>query len=137
MITKAKIESLKSARPGRFLVVKFGSLGDIVHCLPSVAQLRRADLQPAQVDERSGSSLDKPVDFRPAERSPQLRDRWQAMNDIAQRSKFHNKEPSCLALFKLSIFAFVIICSLAAPYRACISQPLIFSLAAPSPESFQ
>ena len=26
----------------RFLVVKFGSLGDIVHCLPSVAQLRRA-----------------------------------------------------------------------------------------------
>jgi heptosyltransferase-1 len=26
----------------RFLVVKFGSLGDIVHCLPSVAQLRAA-----------------------------------------------------------------------------------------------
>jgi lipopolysaccharide heptosyltransferase I len=26
----------------RFLVVKFGSLGDIVHCLPSVMQLRRA-----------------------------------------------------------------------------------------------
>lgn len=26
----------------RFLVVKFGSLGDIVHCLPAVAQLRRA-----------------------------------------------------------------------------------------------
>jgi lipopolysaccharide heptosyltransferase I len=26
----------------RFLVVKFGSLGDIVHCLPSVAQLRKA-----------------------------------------------------------------------------------------------
>ncbi|HEX4996863.1 MAG TPA: glycosyltransferase family 9 protein [Terriglobia bacterium] len=26
----------------RFLIVKFGSLGDIVHCLPSVAQLRRA-----------------------------------------------------------------------------------------------
>ena len=25
----------------RFLVVKFGSLGDIVHCLPSVAQLRQ------------------------------------------------------------------------------------------------
>ncbi len=25
----------------RFLVVKFGSLGDIVHCLPSVAQLRK------------------------------------------------------------------------------------------------
>src|SRR6267142_1117036 len=42
MITKAKIESLKSARPARFLVVKFGSLGDIVHCLPSVAQLRNA-----------------------------------------------------------------------------------------------
>src|SRR5258705_2341201 len=42
MITKAKIESLKSARPGRFLVVKFGSLGDIVHCLPSVSQLRQA-----------------------------------------------------------------------------------------------
>ena len=26
----------------RFLIVKFGSLGDIVHCLPSVAQLRAA-----------------------------------------------------------------------------------------------
>lgn len=26
----------------RFLIVKFGSLGDIVHCLPSVAQLRSA-----------------------------------------------------------------------------------------------
>ena len=26
----------------RFLIVKFGSLGDIVHCLPSVAQLRKA-----------------------------------------------------------------------------------------------
>ena len=26
----------------RILVVKFGSLGDIVHCLPSVAQLRAA-----------------------------------------------------------------------------------------------
>src|SRR6476661_6085734 len=26
----------------RFLVVKFGSLGDVVHCLPSVAQLREA-----------------------------------------------------------------------------------------------
>ncbi|HLQ77777.1 MAG TPA: glycosyltransferase family 9 protein, partial [Terriglobia bacterium] len=26
----------------RFLIVKFGSLGDIVHCLPSVAQLRTA-----------------------------------------------------------------------------------------------
>src|SRR5690349_22528103 len=30
------------SKPRRFLVVKFGSLGDIVHCLPSVAQLRRA-----------------------------------------------------------------------------------------------
>src|SRR5438132_1530993 len=28
-------------KPNRFLVVKFGSLGDIVHCLPSVAQLRK------------------------------------------------------------------------------------------------
>jgi lipopolysaccharide heptosyltransferase I len=27
-------------KPNRFLIVKFGSLGDIVHCLPSVAQLR-------------------------------------------------------------------------------------------------
>src|SRR5215813_4214781 len=26
----------------RLLVVKFGSLGDIIHCLPSVAQLRKA-----------------------------------------------------------------------------------------------
>src|SRR4026207_20465 len=26
----------------RILIVKFGSLGDIVHCLPSVAQLRAA-----------------------------------------------------------------------------------------------
>jgi heptosyltransferase-1 len=32
---------MKSA-PNRLLVVKFGSLGDIVHCLPSVAQLRKA-----------------------------------------------------------------------------------------------
>jgi heptosyltransferase I len=30
------------SKPNRFLVVKFGSLGDIVHCLPSVAQLRKA-----------------------------------------------------------------------------------------------
>jgi lipopolysaccharide heptosyltransferase I len=42
VINRTKIESLKSARPSRFLVVKFGSLGDIVHCLPSVAQLRSA-----------------------------------------------------------------------------------------------
>src|SRR5262245_61603361 len=33
----------------RFLVVKFGSLGDIVHCLPSVAQLRHA-LPNAEID---------------------------------------------------------------------------------------
>jgi lipopolysaccharide heptosyltransferase I len=33
----------------RFLVVKFGSLGDIVHCLPSVLQLRRAYPQ-AEID---------------------------------------------------------------------------------------
>ena len=33
----------------RFLVVKFGSLGDIVHCLPSVAQLRAAFPQ-AEID---------------------------------------------------------------------------------------
>jgi lipopolysaccharide heptosyltransferase I len=34
----------RKTRPNtkRFLVVKFGSLGDIVHCLPSVAQLRKA-----------------------------------------------------------------------------------------------
>ncbi len=37
MIAKSKRESLH-----RFLVVKFSSLGDIVHCLPSVAQLRKA-----------------------------------------------------------------------------------------------
>jgi len=42
MITRGKIESLKNSRSSRFLVVKFGSLGDIVHCLPSVAQLRSA-----------------------------------------------------------------------------------------------
>ncbi len=30
------------SKPNRLLVVKFGSLGDIVHSLPSVAQLRRA-----------------------------------------------------------------------------------------------
>src|SRR5215471_6102343 len=34
--------SVMKSKPNRFLVVKFGSLGDIVHCLPSVAQLRRA-----------------------------------------------------------------------------------------------
>ena len=42
MITKSKLEALKAAKPCRFLVVKFGSLGDIVHCLPSVSQLRQA-----------------------------------------------------------------------------------------------
>src|SRR5437868_12731247 len=36
MNRKTKIETK------RVLVVKFGSLGDIVHCLPSVAQLRKA-----------------------------------------------------------------------------------------------
>jgi heptosyltransferase I len=41
-MTGAKIEALRNAKPGRFLVVKFGSLGDIVHCLPSVYQLRQA-----------------------------------------------------------------------------------------------
>jgi lipopolysaccharide heptosyltransferase I len=41
-MTRSKIEALKGIRPARFLVVKFGSLGDIVHCLPSVAQLRKA-----------------------------------------------------------------------------------------------
>ena len=35
--------------PNRFLVVKFGSLGDVVHCLPSVAQLRKAFPQ-AEID---------------------------------------------------------------------------------------
>jgi len=42
VIPKAKISQLQEARPARFLVVKFGSLGDVVHCLPSVAQLRQA-----------------------------------------------------------------------------------------------
>jgi len=42
VIPKAKIEQLREAKPARFLVVKFGSLGDVVHCLPSVAQLREA-----------------------------------------------------------------------------------------------
>src|SRR5262245_12667869 len=41
-MTKSKIDALKGTKPKRFLVVKFGSLGDIVHCLPSVAQLRHA-----------------------------------------------------------------------------------------------
>ena len=40
-MTKARLEQLKN-KPSRFLVVKFGSLGDVVHCLPSVAQLRNA-----------------------------------------------------------------------------------------------
>lgn len=34
--------SRTNLNPKRFLVVKFGSLGDIVHCLPSVLQLRKA-----------------------------------------------------------------------------------------------
>ena len=41
-MTRGKTDVLKGIKPSRFLVVKFGSLGDIVHCLPSVAQLRRA-----------------------------------------------------------------------------------------------
>jgi lipopolysaccharide heptosyltransferase I len=41
VITKAKLDAMQSG-PSRFLVVKFSSLGDIVHCLPSVAQLRKA-----------------------------------------------------------------------------------------------
>ena len=41
-MTKSKASALKGTKPSRFLVVKFGSLGDIVHCLPSVAQLRNA-----------------------------------------------------------------------------------------------
>jgi len=41
-MTKSKIDALNATTPKRFLVVKFGSLGDIVHCLPSVAQLRNA-----------------------------------------------------------------------------------------------
>src|SRR5215470_3548915 len=49
IMTKSKIDALKGTKPGRFLVVKFGSLGDIVHCLPSVAQLRNAFLE-AEID---------------------------------------------------------------------------------------
>lgn len=41
-MTRSKIDGLKGNKPSRFLIVKFGSLGDIVHCLPSVAQLRMA-----------------------------------------------------------------------------------------------
>jgi len=41
-MTKSKTDALKGTKPKRFLVVKFGSLGDIVHCLPSVSQLRAA-----------------------------------------------------------------------------------------------
>jgi lipopolysaccharide heptosyltransferase I len=41
-MTRSKIDGLKESKTSRFLVVKFGSLGDIVHCLPSVAQLRKA-----------------------------------------------------------------------------------------------
>src|SRR5690242_5411706 len=41
-MTRGKTDVLKGIKPSRFLVVKFGSLGDIVHCLPSVAQLRKA-----------------------------------------------------------------------------------------------
>ena len=41
-MTRSKIDGLKEGKPSRFLVVKFGSLGDIVHCLPSVSQLRKA-----------------------------------------------------------------------------------------------
>jgi heptosyltransferase-1 len=41
-MTRTKVDPLKEKKPSRFLVVKFGSLGDIVHCLPSVLQLRRA-----------------------------------------------------------------------------------------------
>src|SRR5262245_50788785 len=41
-MTRSKVDSFRGAKPNRFLVVKFGSLGDIVHCLPSVAQLRSA-----------------------------------------------------------------------------------------------
>jgi len=33
---------MKTHTPKRFLIVKFGPLGEIVHCLPSVAQLRHA-----------------------------------------------------------------------------------------------
>jgi heptosyltransferase-1 len=40
-MTRTKVAALKEMNLSRFLVVKFGSLGDIVHCLPSVAQLRR------------------------------------------------------------------------------------------------
>src|SRR6516225_3085519 len=41
-MTRSKIAGLKETKTSRFLVVKFGFLGDIVHCLPSVAQLRKA-----------------------------------------------------------------------------------------------
>jgi lipopolysaccharide heptosyltransferase I len=41
-VTRSKVDAFKGIKPNRFLVVKFGSLGDIVHCLPSVAQLRKA-----------------------------------------------------------------------------------------------
>ena len=49
MLTRPKHDVLKEIKPNRFLVVKFGSLGDIVHCLPSVAQLRHT-FPNAQID---------------------------------------------------------------------------------------
>src|SRR5262245_20113104 len=48
-MTRSKLDVLKGAKPNRFLVVKFGSLGDIVHCLPSIAQFQGA-FPEAQVD---------------------------------------------------------------------------------------
>jgi lipopolysaccharide heptosyltransferase I len=48
-MTRSKTDVLRGIKPNRFLVVKFGSLGDIVHCLPSVAQLRNA-FPDAQID---------------------------------------------------------------------------------------
>src|SRR5262249_16812474 len=41
-MTKSKIDALTATTPKRFLVVKLESLGDIVNCLASVAQLRNA-----------------------------------------------------------------------------------------------
>src|SRR5437870_12136077 len=48
-MTRTKVNALKEINPSRLLVVKFGSLGDIVHCLPSVAQLRK-EFPDAQID---------------------------------------------------------------------------------------
>src|SRR5262249_49876906 len=52
----------------------------------------QTDVQPAELHHDLVFSLDQPIDFSVRKCRPELRNRWQAMHDIAQRTELHDEE---------------------------------------------